>query len=102
MLLISWILVTYGVTLVLTGSKISAPLRRLFTSVVPKSCYFVQCPMCVGWWVGFGLALLEPRLGPLTALGWPRWGQGLGEAFAASGACWAVHVVLAKLGAEEL
>lgn len=101
-MLISWVLVVYGVTLVLTGAKISAPLRRLITKHVPKSCYFVQCPMCVGWWVGLGLALLEPRMGPLAALGWPRWAQGLGEAFAASAASWALHVVLAKMGAEDL
>lgn len=98
----SWILVVYGVTLVFTGSKIAAPLRRLFTRLIPKSCYFVQCPMCVGFWVGLGLGLLEPRIGPLAALGWPRWGQGLGEAFAASATCWVAHVALAKLGAEDL
>jgi hypothetical protein len=106
-MLLSWILVTYGVTLVLTGSKITAPLRRLFVSLTPTRfrggvCFFVQCPMCVGLWVGLGLALLEPRLGPLATLGLPRWEQGLGEAFAASGVCWAIHVVLARLGAEEL
>lgn len=95
-------LLTYGVTLVITGSRIAAPLRRLVTRIIPKSCYFVQCPLCVGWWVGLGLALLTPRLGPLSGLGWPIWVQGLGEAFCASALCWGIHVLLAKLGAEEL
>lgn len=101
-MLLAWCLVTYGVTLVLTGSKIVEPLRRRFASIFPSSSYFVHCPMCVGWWVGLGLGLLLPRLGPLASLQLPRWEQAFGEAFAASAACWGIHVVLVKLGAEEL
>ena len=97
-----WLLLVYGITLILTGSRITEPVRRFVSKKIPGSCYFVQCPMCVGWWIGLGLALLEPRIGPLTMFGWPRWGQALGEACMASAACWVVHVVLAKLGAEEL
>jgi len=100
-MLLAWCLVTYGITLVLTGSKIIEPLRRRFDLVFPKS-HFAHCPMCIGWWVGFGLGLLLPRLGPLAPLELPRWEQALGEAFAASGVCWGIHVVLVKLGSEEL
>ena len=88
-----WVLIVYGVTLVITGSRIMAPLRRL-------SCKYLggllACSMCVGWWAGLGANLLGL---PLTGLGWRH---ALADAFAGSTCCWAAHVVLRRLGAEEL
>jgi hypothetical protein len=94
--MIAWLLVTYGITLVITGSKIAEPFRKLMAKHV--SCYFFSCPMCVGFWVGLALTF--------TSISSPVSGHSivaaLGNAFASSAACWSIHVVLAKLGAEEL
>jgi hypothetical protein len=87
---IPWLLVTYGITLVITGSKIARPVRNVFPALL-------ACPMCTGWWVGLGLSLLG-----LGVVDGPWWAVHFENAFASSGACWTMHVVLAKLGAEEL
>jgi hypothetical protein len=94
-MVLAWALVTYGITLVITGSKIAEPLRRLFRFSETAS-HFLTCPMCVGWWTGFALDFAG--LGPLHGSPWtlPL------NAFAASALCWTVHVVLARLGAEDL
>jgi hypothetical protein len=47
-----FILCAYGLTQLLVFSKVVAPLR-------PKH-YFFHCPMCVGFWVGALLLLLNP------------------------------------------
>lgn len=81
----AWLLTTYGATLVVTGSRIAAPIRRLWPALL-------GCPMCFGFWVGL-------------AEGFTRWGltgSPLLDGFAASAWCWTAHVVLARLGAEKL
>ena len=50
--LIYFILIAYGLTQILVYSKILSPLR--------PSAYFFNCPMCVGFWVGAFLVLLNP------------------------------------------
>ena len=90
---------TYGVTLVVTGSSIFRPIRQLDLSGLLK------CPMCTGWWVGFGLSLYS--LGPASGYVWHTNMPQLlltmlFNAFSASGWCWAVHVVLMRLGADKL
>ena len=50
--LIYFILIAYGLTQILVYSKILSPLR--------PSAYFFNCPMCVGFWVGVLLVLLNP------------------------------------------
>jgi len=66
----------------------------------------IRCPKCVGWWAAGALTLLH--LGPAEAL--PQC-DSMAEAlllrmalnaFAGAAWCWAVHVVLCKLGAEEM
>ena len=47
--LILFILMCYGVTLILTSSK-------LFEDIRPRY-HFFTCPMCVGFWVGLFVAL---------------------------------------------
>ena len=50
--LLYFILCAYGLTQILTFSKILEPLR--------PSNYFFHCPMCVGFWSGVLLLLLNP------------------------------------------
>ena len=92
--MVLWLFLTYGITLVVTGSSIFRPIRQKDPSGLLK------CPMCTGWWVGLGLCVflgLGPAQNALT--GWPQW---LANAFSASAWCWVVHVVLVRLGADKL
>ena len=52
MSIIYFILCSYGMTQILVFSKLLSPIR-------PKQ-YFFHCPMCVGFWVGVVLMLLNP------------------------------------------
>ena len=52
MSLVWFILCAYGLTQVLVYSEILRPLRPQY--------YFFHCPMCVGFWVGVLLLLLNP------------------------------------------
>ena len=92
--MILWLLLTYGITLVITGSSIARPFRQMDPSGLLK------CPMCTGWWVGFGLCVFL-HLGPAQNVlsGWPQW---LANAFCSSAWCWVIHVVLVRLGADKL
>jgi hypothetical protein len=88
--MISWALIVFGVTLVVTFSKIAAPIRRLWPT-------FLHCPLCVGWWVGLGLGLLHLGPAPTTLPMAP-----VADAFASSALCWSWHVILIRLGADRL
>lgn len=98
-MLIAWLLFTYGLTLVVTGSRVTAPLRRLF-SFSSVTAFWVSCPMCVGWWVGTVASLAGFSL--LRVPVWPIVVNAVANGFCSAGWCWIVHVSLAKLGAEEL
>ena len=50
--ILNFILVSYGFTQILVYAKI-------FERVRPKQ-YFFHCPMCMGFWVGAFLVLLNP------------------------------------------
>ena len=52
MSLIYFILSAYGITQILVFSKILEPIRPNY--------YFFHCPICVGFWVGVLLMLLNP------------------------------------------
>jgi len=120
-MLIAWLLVTFGVAIVVTKSRIGAPLRRRFPldpsrdgsgpdDKVVDLAHLLRCPMCTGWWVG---ALLSPlRLRAVEEpLGWAPTSLGgvafqhvelaVLNGFAAAAWCWAFWVVLAALGAER-
>ena len=117
MLLLLWMFVVYGIADVIAKARIGAPLRRRFPlhsyrdgpgpdDQVVTFAHLIRCPKCVGWWAAGALTLLH--LGPAEAL--PAFGsaaatlllRGVLNAFAGAAWCWAVHVVLCKLGAEEL
>ena len=92
--LIAWWLVTNGLTIIITTSAIMEPLRRLLRTK------FIQCSMCMGFWVGIALAWAIPTYCPIQ-IGSPLL-ICLANAFASSAACWMTHVVLVRLGAENL
>lgn len=97
--IVIWVLVVYGVTLVITCSKIARPLRQLLSRWTFTHDLIV-CPMCVGFWVGVcagkaGRMFVHSDVFMLT-------GSNLANGFAASAACWVIHVVMMRLGASEL
>jgi hypothetical protein len=52
MSLLFFILCAYGLTQILTYSKLFEPLRPDY--------YFFHCPMCIGFWSGVAIFLLNP------------------------------------------
>jgi hypothetical protein len=54
--------------------------------------------MCIGWWVGLGVSLLGINLGNISQ---PILNN-VANAFCSSAWCWIIHVILIKIGAEEL
>jgi len=97
-MIVAWLLVVFGITLVVTGGKIFKPVRERAPTAWLRA--LLRCPMCFGWWVGFALGWAH--FGPAVSLGWPTWLEAFGDAFAASAWCWTVHVLLAALGADKL
>ena len=117
MLLLLWLLAVYGIADVIATARIGAPLRRRFPvhpyrdgpgpdDQVVAFAHLLRCPKCVGWWVAGTLTFLH--LGPAEAL--PALGGSIPtfciravlNAFAGATWCWIVHVVLYRLGAEDL
>jgi hypothetical protein len=93
-IMILWLLLTYGVTMVLTCSRLLKPVRHWI------GWKMLYCPMCIGWWVGLGMSLLGVSLARASAL--PAFLVPVADAFCSSAWCWMVHVVLVRLGAKEL
>jgi len=50
--MLNFIFVCFGLTQIITSSKIFEGIR--------KDSYFLHCSMCVGFWVGLFLFLLSP------------------------------------------
>ena len=50
--LLTFVLIAYGMTLILAYGKI-------FDKIRPKN-YFFTCPMCLGFWVGVFLCVINP------------------------------------------
>jgi hypothetical protein len=98
--LVPWVLVTYGTTLAVTGSRIAEPCRRWLSTHWAWGGKLVGCPMCVGFWVGLASWFALPRLCPVQGAAWYLAAPANG--FAGLAACWTCHVVLKRLGAEEL
>jgi len=102
--MILWCLLTYGITLIVTSSKIFRFLRE------SDPTGLLRCPMCTAWWVGLVMSL-QAHLGPgfdligrhAMLLGFSEpLAIALANAFCASGWCWFVHVLLVSLGSDKL
>jgi hypothetical protein len=54
--MITWILVAYGLTTLITQSSIMAPLRNKAMTIHDKLGELFHCPMCFGFWSGIILS----------------------------------------------
>jgi len=64
LLLLSWLLLIWGVTSVITQGRILRSFRDL--PIFPLESLagdFIRCPQCIGWWVGL-IVSLTWHLGP--------------------------------------
>lgn len=93
-----WALCCYGVTLIITGSHLLSGARRAISEQSRALGKLVTCPMCTGFWVGALLALVPYSV---VATGSHVLDVVLSGA-ASSAVCFIAHVVLARLGAEDL
>jgi len=93
--MLQWALTVVGLTTIITQSKLFAPIRRGFENLTGSK--FLCCPMCMGFWVGFGLSLIGLSNTTLPLL--LRW---LVDGWASSGLNWIVYVILVRLGAKDL
>ncbi len=108
MIFLAWLLVAWGFVVIVTTSRIFRGVRawadRGGTPENPTTLgALLHCPLCFGFWVGLGLSLAG--LASPSALACPSWWWPLrawADGCAAAGACWCVHVVLVKLGANDL
>jgi len=98
MALVVFLLACYGVTTIVTLGKIFAPVRAAVLRINATAGHWIKCPMCLGLWVGVGWALLG--LFPPTAD--HRWVDIAAAGPISSGFCWAMRVVLHRLGEDEL
>jgi hypothetical protein len=106
MRVVVFLLACHGITQIVTGGKIFQPVRALVARISATAGYWIKCPMCFGLPVGVMLAAagLWPwgEVGT-TMRGWPGCSIDLFVAgVVSSGFCWTAHVLLHKLGADEL
>lgn len=93
-----WALAVVGLTTIITQSKLFAPIRRGFESRIRSK--FLSCPMCVGFWVGFGLSFIG--LGCASSLPMNPLLHWVVNGWASSGLNWIIYVILVRLGSKDL
>lgn len=101
--MLTFLLVCYGTTLIVTQSKLFASLRAWLAGVSKWAGTLFKCPMCFGFWAGVFWALAG--LWPHTVLwgrAWMRPLELLAAGCVSSATCWIVRVVLHRLGEDEL
>lgn len=98
MRLLVFLIACHGLVQIVTGGKIFHGLREWLARRSAFLGYWIKCPMCFGVPAGAGLAaagLWQPVTGS-----WPL--DVFAAAMTGSAICWTMHVVLHKLGADEL
>lgn len=128
--LLAWAVLTYGVTLVITQSKLTRRLRRLLKPLEDNSrpqsasnkalprgwlqTFFgtlLECPMCMGAWVGGALSLLGASpaakiFGRLRIAGRLPFEEiylfAVLDGFSSALVCWFFYVLLHSLGSDDL
>jgi hypothetical protein len=93
-----FLLASYGVTTIITLSRLFRPLRVWLERKSKVAGHWIKCPMCIGVPVGAGWALIG--LSPGTGLSWAL--DAVAAGFASSGFCWMMRVVLHRLGEDQL
>ena len=100
--LMVFVLVVWGTTNILSGSKLLKPLRDWLLHSMRWLGELVDCYMCTGFWVGLSWSFLglgtcnELRFYPVDLIGL------VADGCLASGTTWIIFVVLEKLGAAKL
>lgn len=92
-----FLLACLGFVEVVAVGKLFSGVRTALLRFLPPVGRMVQCPMCLGVWVGALAAWLG--LFPLEG---PRWLAIASGACVSSAWCWSMHVVLVRLGSREL
>jgi len=101
-----FLLASYGVTNIIAGSKIFEGLRKWLAALPGRRGnylgYWAKCYMCMGFTVGILLyfAGLGDWYPSITRWQYPAKLIAIGSI--SSGFCWAVRVVLARLGEDKL
>ncbi len=98
MSLLVFLLACSGTTNIVTGGRIFAGIRASLDRRHPALGYWARCPMCLGFFVGVVWAVAGL---------WPSSAKASVVELAAAGAmssgwCWAVRVVLHRMGEDEL
>lgn len=97
MALVTWALVAYGVTLIVTQSHLFLPLRQGLRVLSPNFLWVLfKCPKCFGFWVGVLLGLLNLWAGGLPHE-WPTWLRLWAQGTQSSAVCWLLTLLAARL-----
>ena len=89
--LLIWILVSFGITFVVTHSHLTASLRVWASVNSSLLIKLLGCCMCVGFWVGVGLSLLWQSIT----------GNCILDGFLSSASCWLLYAVSWKLALHD-
>lgn len=69
MAMLSYLLVAWGLSYLVTTSVLLRPLRRLISKAGVLATTLIYCRACAGFWVGLVLGLLDyPQGQPIAAL----------------------------------
>jgi hypothetical protein len=55
--MLTWVLISFGMTFGVTHSKLFKGVREKATELSPRLGELVCCPMCLGFWTGMFLSL---------------------------------------------
>ena len=96
--MLTWALLVYGVTLIVTEGKLFAPLRDFVARRSPWAGTLLGCPMCFGWWVGAFVSVLgwSPSAVAGPAI-WPLPLRALVDGAASSAVGWALSALVATV-----
>jgi hypothetical protein len=98
MQLLVFLLACYGVTNIITISRLFRGVRAWIGRRSETAGHWIECPMCIGVPVGAAWSLVG--LTPPADLGYA--GNAIVGAAVSSGWCWMVRVVMHRLGEDDL
>lgn len=88
--LLLFCLVAFGITNIITVSKIGAPWRSLAAKIHTKLGELFHCPMCMGFWVGLGLSFWKSPTEVIFL-----------DAILGSAAAWIIYCITWKLALSD-
>jgi len=99
--ILDWIITSFGISLVITQSKIFKSTRERIALASKFLGELVKCIMCTGFWVGITLSLLF-NLGPNISAISIKPIRIFADGFATSGIVWIIYVVLYRYFQDPL